>query len=75
MNIINNPTFIHITGIYTECNGDTKEADFYINVNKIISFSIIGKPDEQRKIKISCECFSRPLISTDIDYFESVARM
>jgi hypothetical protein len=52
--------FIHISGVYTECNGDIKFADFYVNADKVVSFSVLSV--SERRLKVSCEGWSRPLI-------------
>lgn len=58
--------FIHISKVI-ESTG-TKNVDFYINADKIISFSVYWTGDVEG-IKISCEGFSRSLWSEDIDFF------
>ena len=63
------PTFVHICGTLTECNGDIKKADFFINTNKIISFSIHGE-ENARVAHVSCEGYSRQLISDTMDFFD-----
>ena len=59
--------FIHITKVIESIG--TKNIDFYINADKIISFSVYWI-DEVKGIKISCEGFSRSLWSKDVNFSE-----
>ena len=66
--------FIHVSGVYTECNGEVKSADFYVNADKIVSFSVLNA--SARRLKVSCEGFSRPLIveGRDTAFLQDCAR-